>query len=684
MLVRRSAVSALLALVVSAAAGLVLSPAAQAAVGDVGTPGPSFSATAAGGSPTGEKPESKLWFHAGSWWGSLLAADGTGYRIHRLDRARRTWVDTGVRLDDRPASRADVLWSGSTLYVASHAPAKDSLSTSAGQPARLYRFGWNATAGTWEALGAPTAINDVSSETLTIDRDSTGRLWATWTQAQAVQVAVSTDDGRTWTTSALPAAGAGDLAADDISSLVSYGSGSTASIGVMWSNQVRSAVFFAARADGAALGTWDVSRTAVQGPNTADDHVNLKSLQGDAAGRVFAVVKTSLEKSGTTSAPQNLLLVRDPGTGEWTSTKVGTVAECHTRPVLVVDTARSQLHVFATAPTADGCPFSGAAGTVYRKSASLSSPVFAAGRGEPVMRDTTSENINNVTTTKQSATSASGVVVLASDTTTGRYWYADMDAAAPQATTAAFTPSTTSGPAPLAVGFTNTSTGATSYAWDFGDGTSSTLAQPSHTFTAPGSYVVRLTASGAGGTSSATSTITATSSTAGPAQAAFTASTTSGPAPLTVAFTDTSTGSPTEWWWEFGDDTYDRVQNPSHTYSTPGTYTVGLWAKNAYGATHLVKTDLIQVTSGTTTPPSAPRASFTASTLSGRAPLDVAFTDTSTGSPTAWRWDFGNGTTSTLRNPTARFAAGTWTVRLTVSNAAGSSSATTTITVKKK
>jgi PKD repeat protein len=82
-----------------------------------------------------------------------------------------------------------------------------------------------------------------------------------------------------------------------------------------------------------------------------------------------------------------------------------------------------------------------------------------------------------------------------------------------------------------------------------------------------------------------------------------------------------------------------------------------------------------------TNPPST--ASFTASPTSGTAPLSVQFTDTSTGSPGSWTWNFGDGTTSTVQNPTHSYAlAGTYTATLTASNAGGASSpASRTITV---
>ncbi|GAA1253579.1 PKD domain-containing protein [Arthrobacter pascens] len=163
-----------------------------------------------------------------------------------------------------------------------------------------------------------------------------------------------------------------------------------------------------------------------------------------------------------------------------------------------------------------------------------------------------------------------------------------------------------------------------------------------------------------------------------PPTTSFTASPTSGTVPLTVNFTDTSTGSPTSWAWDFGDGGTATTQNPSHTYSTAGTYTARLTATNAAGSTSSTRTITVNPPGG----PAAPVASFTAAPTSGTVPLTVNFTDTSTGSPTSWAWDFGNGATSTTQNPSHTYAtAGTYTARLTATNSGGSTSATATITV---
>jgi PKD repeat protein len=84
---------------------------------------------------------------------------------------------------------------------------------------------------------------------------------------------------------------------------------------------------------------------------------------------------------------------------------------------------------------------------------------------------------------------------------------------------------------------------------------------------------------------------------------------------------------------------------------------------------------VLSVVGSSTTPPTA---SFTSSTTSGVAPLSVTFTDTSTGGPTSWSWNFGDGSTSSVRSPTHVFNnAGTYTVTLVASNAAGPSAPAT-------
>ncbi|MBP1928954.1 outer membrane protein assembly factor BamB [Methanolinea mesophila] len=169
-----------------------------------------------------------------------------------------------------------------------------------------------------------------------------------------------------------------------------------------------------------------------------------------------------------------------------------------------------------------------------------------------------------------------------------------------------------------------------------------------------------------------------------PPVAEFSANTTAGNAPLPVAFTDTSTGVVTTKFWDFGDGATEwanETQAVSHTYSFPGTFTVSLSAGNADGQDTMTKPGYIQV-SPTGRPP---RALFGIMANTGPAPMTVRFTDRSLGSPTGWQWDFGDGTTSTEQSPTHVYmTAGTFTPRLTVSNAGGTSTYKSYIWVRAK
>jgi formylglycine-generating enzyme required for sulfatase activity len=166
----------------------------------------------------------------------------------------------------------------------------------------------------------------------------------------------------------------------------------------------------------------------------------------------------------------------------------------------------------------------------------------------------------------------------------------------PAPAVAAFTATPTSGSAPLTVSFANTSTYATSYAWTFGDGTSSTLPNPPPKVYLGGTYTVTLTATGPGGVSTAQQQIVVSGGSAAPV-ASFTATPTSGSAPLTVQFADTSTQSPLWWLWDFDNDgVFDSAQqNPSWTYTQNGIYSVRLVVANFLGSSSVTRLNLVQM-----------------------------------------------------------------------------------------
>jgi len=148
----------------------------------------------------------------------------------------------------------------------------------------------------------------------------------------------------------------------------------------------------------------------------------------------------------------------------------------------------------------------------------------------------------------------------------------------------------------------------------------------------------------------------------------FEATPTSGVAPLAVQFTDLSSGGPTSWLWTFGDGTTSTQQSPLKSYSAAGTYTVSLKATNSLGTNTYTRSGYVQVAN-----PLPPVADFSGTPLAGFAPLQVAFSDLSSNGPTSWLWTFGDGTTSTVRNPVKTYTTpGVYAVSLQASNISGS------------
>ncbi|HKP32991.1 MAG TPA: PKD domain-containing protein, partial [Chitinophagaceae bacterium] len=151
-------------------------------------------------------------------------------------------------------------------------------------------------------------------------------------------------------------------------------------------------------------------------------------------------------------------------------------------------------------------------------------------------------------------------------------------------------------------------------------------------------------------------------------KADFSSNITSGCAPLVVRFKDESLGSPSFWKWDLGNGTISYFQNPAATYFNPGTYTVKLVVSNGSSADSTVKTKYITVYA-------LPVVNFTSSDTTGCFPLSVHFSDLTTpgdGSITKWLWDFGDGSTDTVQNPSHVYdALGNYNISLQTTNSFG-------------
>ena len=607
---------------------------------DIGFEGPQ--STGAGATPTESKSESKLWFNDGFWWGSLWSTSARAFRIHRLDYTTHAWVDTGVSIDARVNSHSDALWDGGKLYIASHLFSITGGST--GNPILFFRYSYDPATDTFSLdPGFPVTIGDHSTEALVIDKDSTGTVWAAWTQGSRVRINHSLASDTAWRTPYVLPTNTSNLTTDDICSLTSFGGNR---IGVLWSDQNVNAFRFSYHVDGATDTTWSPVENATTGET--DDHLNM-AVHTD--GRVFVVGK---------NLANNLLLLVRAVNGTWSRYVVSQPSPILTRPVLLLDQQADTIHVFATGQDT---------GEVFEKTSSISSIAFAPGTGTMRMRDaSTPFRISDPTSTKQNIDSGSGLVVLAHHDTTGFYWRHEVRPAPPVADFGALP---TIGQVPLNVDFTDLSTGSISLrSWNFGDGTTATGVAPKHTYTAAGAYTVSLTATGPGGSTTETKTDLIVVSAAVPL-ADFDAFPTIGQAPLSVAFTDASSGFITSRLWSFGDGATSTQAFPDHAYSAAGIYTVSLTVAGPAGTDTQTKTEYI------TALPPRPESDFSASPTIGHVPLDVDFTDDSSGVITSRSWSFGDGGTSTEANPRHTYAVvGSYTVSLTVTGPGGSDTET--------
>lgn len=340
---------------------------------------------AVGGSPTGEKPESKPWWNDSFWWGSLWDTTSSRYEIHRFDPVAQRWSSTHTRIDERWASKADALWDGRHLYVVSHGVAGVPGLSGSANAGRLYRFSYDPDASCYRLdSGFPVLVSDTRSETLVLDKDSTGKLWVTWVRNGKVKLNRSLGDDRTWGAPFdLPVQGT-DTSSDDISSIISFGGDK---VGVMWSNQIDQKTYFAVHRDGNPDELWEPLETALADSDPgamSDDHLNLKAHDGS----VYAVTKTSLDRA---ESPCVLLLRRDPA-GAWSRHLVGTKRDNHSHPILLIDADRDSAHVVAMSNRSGR-------NVIYMKSASLADRVFPEGFGTPFIDSPADSHAHNPTFT---------------------------------------------------------------------------------------------------------------------------------------------------------------------------------------------------------------------------------------------------------------------------------------------
>jgi PKD repeat protein len=218
----------------------------------------------------------------------------------------------------------------------------------------------------------------------------------------------------------------------------------------------------------------------------------------------------------------------------------------------------------------------------------------------------------------------------------------------------------------------------TSYTWTFGDGTNGTGAMTNHTYATDGTYTVALKVTDSIGL---TNTVTHTITVDEDPTAAFTVSSAHPPVGQVVSFDGSGSsdadGSIASYSWTFGDGATGTGSNPSHSYSSPGTYTVSLTVIDSSGRRDSISQ---QLTVG-----APPTAAFSFSPPQAGPNSPVSFDGSSSSDPdsgvtiTAYAWNFGDGTTGSGATTSHSYAnPGTYTVTLTVTNSLGLTSAPVT------
>lgn len=212
--------------------------------------------------------------------------------------------------------------------------------------------------------------------------------------------------------------------------------------------------------------------------------------------------------------------------------------------------------------------------------------------------------------------------------------------------------------------------------WNFGDGTpTSSLQDPSHVFADTVLYNVTLTATTVDG-------CTFTNDSIIPVDRSYAAFFSYAPTQVCpgspIQFIDESPGSADTWFWDFGDGNISGDENPVNIFSTPGNYTVTLIISEAsvLGApcTDSISQEILVLPDVT--------ADFGLSVQQICQGTPLVFTDETTGFPSEWRWDFDNGDTSILQNPTYTYdSVGVYTVTLEVTNTCNIDVATQTFEV---
>jgi hypothetical protein len=349
--------------------------------------------TFAGSTTFNNTARSQMWITDNTWWGAFSDAS-TGIYFYKLQGS--TFVKGDFINANFGAGKPDAFWNGTELFI---------LIQESGSLARLYKYSYLSASGAFALMaGFPVDLPLAGLATVvSLDQDSTGKLWATYPSGSNVYILWSTSvDHRTWDTT-------GFVLAPDISTTTTEASAITHfggnKIGVAWGNQSLAEYAFRFHNDGDAETVWspkEVVDCCGSAGSVADDHLNLRAAPD---GRLFLVAKDSIGNG-------NLHLYVRGVNGPWgqkTAVDTDSLAQ-PTRPKLQLDVDANLAFVLYHNSTDK---------TVYVTRSGMSSLGFAP-------RCVFLAQGNNVTSTKQNVNATTGLIA-ADSTNTGTIFPARFD-----------------------------------------------------------------------------------------------------------------------------------------------------------------------------------------------------------------------------------------------------------------
>ncbi|HEY6121979.1 MAG TPA: hypothetical protein VIV66_18625, partial [Pyrinomonadaceae bacterium] len=351
--------------------------------------------------------KSQMWYNDGVWWG-IFSDQSVGVYFYSFPNDAAT---KGAIIDANLLGIPDVLWDGTTLYV---------MIWKSVSLATFYKFTYNSATKTYPLVSGfpvPIPLNNSSTSAVVINKDSTGKLWGTYTGTQGglsdgtIKVIWTTSANHTtWDTTGFNLETGLTANTTEISTLVPFGGNK---IGVAWSNQPGKQIGFRFHVDGSPENTWSTKELVDSGLGprglgpVSDDHLAIKAAPD---GRLFLVAKDN-DNDGTPAhaTEGRLWLYIRTAAGVWGQKTIiqPDFSQLPTRPSLLLDLANDQLYVIYHDESPSG------AGRNFIAHSSMSSPLFDF----PCVFNLTSSS--NPTSTKQDITAATGLMAVASTGSTG-------------------------------------------------------------------------------------------------------------------------------------------------------------------------------------------------------------------------------------------------------------------------